>query len=260
MRTFSTSRPVTAERFLHVTLDFSGGTLVLMPGAPGQLYGMKLRYDPDHSSPVQQYDVRTGILHLGVESIGGTGMRVASRTQLDQTARVEFSPDVPLVLHANLGAGDASLDLGAMTISELDLRGTASHAVVDFSRPARGACKSATFAVGAAELDVRHLAQAGCSTIRVDGGIGAVTLAFDGAWRRDATLTVDLAMGSLTLRLPRGTGARVTAERFLAPFHGQGFVRDGDVWTTPGFDQAPHKLRVELKAAMVGIEVTWVEP
>lgn len=260
MRTFSASRPVAAERFLHVTLDFSGGTLVLLPAATGQLYAIKLNYDADHSSPIQRYDPRTGILRLGVESTGSNGIRVTSRRQLEQTARIEFAPDVPLVLYANLGAGDASLDLGGMTLTELNLHGTASRATVDFSQPTRGGCKSATFTVGAAELDVRHLAAAGCAAVRVDGAIGSVSLAFDGAWRRDGTLTVDLSMGGLTLKVPRGTGVRVAAERFLAPFDGQGFVRNGNTWTTPGFDQAPQKLRVELKAAMVGIEVRWIEP
>lgn len=260
MRSFSASRPVAAERFLHVTLDFSGGTLVLLPATNGQLYGMKLNYDADHSSPVQQYDPRTGILRLGVESTGSNGIRVTSRRQLEQTARVEFSPNVPLVLYANLGAGDASLDLGALTLTELNLHGTASRAAVDFSRPTLGVCKSATFTVGAAELDVRHLAAAGCAAIRVDGAVGSVSLAFDGAWRRDATLTVDLSMGGLTLNVPRGVAVRVAAERFLAPFEGKGFVHDGNTWTTPGFDQAQQKLRVELKAAMVGIQVRWIEP
>ena len=258
-RTLTVSRPVAAERFLHVTLDFAGGTLVLGPAATGQLYGLKLHYDADRSQPVQQYDPRTAILHLGVQSIGGTGVRVTSRTQLEQMAQVDFSPDVPLVLYANLGAGDAKLDFGAMTISELELRSTATRAAVDFSQPTRGTCKSATFTVGAAELKVRHLAQSGCGAIRVDGRVGAVTLSFDGTWRRDATLTVDMSMGGLTLQVPRGTGVRLSVDRFLAPFNGRGFVRNGDTWTTPGFDDAPHKLRVELKAAMVGIEVRWIE-
>ncbi len=258
MRTFSVSRPVAAERFLHVTLDFSGGTLVLVPAPAGELYGLTLRYDADRSAPIQQYDPRTGILHLGAESVGGIGVRVTSRAQLEQTARFEFSPDIPLALDASLGASDATLDLGAMTLTDLIVRGTASHAIVDFSQPTKGMCRSATFSVGAAELDVRHLAHAACDAIKVDGGIGSVTLAFDGAWRRDPTLTVDLSMGGLTLQVPRGTGVRVTAERFLAPFNGTGFTQSGNTWTTPGFDQAPHKLRVELKAAMVGIDVKWI--
>jgi len=69
MRTFSVTRPTGAERFLHVTLDFSGGSVLLTPASTGQLYGMRVRYDPARYEPVQQYDARTGILRLGLESV-----------------------------------------------------------------------------------------------------------------------------------------------------------------------------------------------
>ncbi len=106
---------------------------------------------------------------------------------------------------------------------------------------------------------MHHLAQAGCEALRVDGGVGSVTLSFDGAWRRDPALVVDLALGGLTLQLPRGTGVRLSGERFLAPFDSKGLVRSGDTWTTPGFDHALHKLTVELKASMVGIDLQWID-
>lgn len=259
MRTFSVTRPVGGERLLHVRLDFSGGTVVLVPAATGQLYGLKLRYDGERSAPIQKYDTRTGILHIGVAPVGGLGVRVTTLAQHGQTARFEFSPDVPLALDATLGASDATIDLGGMMLSELAVRSTATHAVVDFSRPTRGTCKSATFSVGAAQLEARHLANTGCESLRVEGGVGTVSLAFDGEWRRDLALVVDLAMGGLELRVPRGTGVRITGKRFLAPLENKGLVRNGDTWTTPGFDRAAHKLNVELKASMVGISVEWME-
>ena len=259
MRTFSVSRPTGSERFLHVTLDFSGGSLILMPAAPGKLYGMRLRYDPDRYAPLQQYDPRTGILHLGVESVGGMGIRVTSGNQLEQNAQFEFAADVPLALHATLGASDATLDLGGTTLTELDIQGGATHATIDFSRPTRGSCKSATFTVGASQLEVQHLAQAGCAELRVDGGAGRTTLGFQGEWRRDATLIVDLALGGLELQIPRGVGVRIAGERFLAPFASKGFVKSGNLWVTPGYEQAAHKLDIQLKASMLRIMIDWTD-
>jgi len=257
MRTFSVMRPTGAERFLHVTLDFSGGSVLMMPAPAGQLYGMRVRYDPSRYEPVQQYDSRTGILRLGLESVGGMGLRVTSRAQLEQVARFEFAANVPLALYATLGASDATIDLGGTQLTELEIRSSATRTTVDFSRPTHGTCKSATFTVGASQLDVQHLAQAGCAALRVDGGAGRATLGFGGDWRRDATLVVDLALGGLELQIPRGTGVRITGERFLAPLAGEGFAKSGDTWTTPGFDQAAHKLTVELKTSIVRTHVVW---
>lgn len=259
MRTFSVTRPTGAERFLHVTLDFSGGSVLMMPAPAGQLYGMRVRYDPARYEPLQQYDSRTGILRLGLESVGGMGVRVTSHAQLEQLARFEFAANVPLALYATLGASDATIDLGGTQLTELEIRSGATRTTVDFSRPTHGTCKSATFTVGASQLDVQHLAQAGCAALRVDGGAGRATLGFGGEWRRDATLVVDLALGGLELQIPRGTGVRITGQRFLAPLAGEGFEKSGDTWTTPGFDQAAHKLTVELKTSIVRTHVEWTE-
>jgi hypothetical protein len=259
-RTLSVSRPVGVERFLHVTLDYSGGSLILVPASAGALYGLKLRYDADRYTPVQRYDPRTGILRLGVEPVTGMGFRLISRGQLEQTARIELASDIPLALYATLGASDATLDLGGTMLTELEIRTGATHATLDFSRPTRGTCKSATFTVGASQLDVQHLAQAGCASLRVDGGAGGATLAFNGAWRNDVNLVIELAMGGIELQLPRGLGVRFTGQRFLAPLDATGFTRTGDTWTTPGYAQAAHKLNVEMKASVVGITVRWIEP
>lgn len=257
MRTLSVVRPVGTERLLHVTLDFRGGSLLLLPAASGQLYNMRLRYDPDQYAPVQQYDPRTGILHLGLESVGGMGLRVTSRSQLEQLARFELAADVPLALAATIDASDATIDLGGTMLTQLDIESGATHATVDFSRPTRGTCKSATFTVEASQLEVLHLAQAGCAEVRVEGGAGSTTLGFQGVWRRDVALTVDLALGGLILQIPRGTGVRIAGHRFLAPFDRQGLVRSGNAWQTPGFEQAAHKLQVDLKASITTINLQW---
>ncbi|MGH7522859.1 MAG: hypothetical protein ACREK8_00965, partial [Gemmatimonadales bacterium] len=257
MRTFSVVRPVGTERLLHVTLDFRGGSVLLLPAASGQLYNMRLRYDPDRYAPVQQYDPRTGILRLGLQSVGGTGLRVMSSSQLEQLARFELAADVPLALSATLDASDATIDLGGTMLTQLDIESGATHATVDFSRPTRGACKSATFTVGASQLEVLHLAQAACAEVRVDGGAGSTTLGFQGAWRRDIVVTVDLALGGLVLQIPRGTGVHIAGQRFLAPFDRRGLVQSGDGWQTPGFERAAHKLDVDLKASITSIAIDW---
>lgn len=259
MRSFSTSRPVAGERMLRATIDFGAGRVTVQPGSAGELYRMQLRYDADRNAPVQAYEHRTGILRLGLESIGKGMVRVTNRQQLEQSARFEFSPEVPLALSANVGASEATLDLGGLTLVEFALRGGASRAVVDFSRPTRGECRSATFNIGAAELEARRLAAAGCAELRVEGGVGRAVLSFDGAWRRDARLVAGLAMGTLTLRIPKGVGVRVTAQRFLSSWSAEGFVRQGDAMVTEGFDRATRKLTVELKTSVTGVNVEWID-
>jgi hypothetical protein len=259
MRAFTTARPASGESLLRATVDFGGGRFSLGPASDSSLYRALIRYDAERYAPVQRYNPHTGVLRIGVQAVGAAGVRVTSRAQLEQVGEFQFSREVPLSLEANLGASEATFDLGGLTLSDLTVRTGATRSTVDFSRPTRGDCRSATFSLGAGQLDVRHAAQSGCALITVTGGVSGATLDFGGTWRRNTSLVAELTMGSLTLRIPRGTGVEVRMDRFLAPFGAKGFERKGQAWITPGFADAPHKLRVELKTAMAGVEVEWID-
>lgn len=260
MRTYSASRPLKgAQPPLRTTLDFGAGRVVVRAGEDGKLYRVGLRYDGDRYTPIHRYDPRTGILHLGLKSVGGAGIRVTSRGQLEQVARFEFAPSVPLLLQANLGASEAVLDVGGLNLVELTVRSGVTRGTVEVSRPTTGECREAVFSVGGAELVAMHLANAACAEIRVEGGVGRAVLDFGGAWRRDSRVTAELSMGTLTLRVPRGTGVQVAADRFLTRFALDGFVREGNEWRTPGFASAERKLSVELKTNVAGFEVEWID-
>ncbi|MEO5824374.1 MAG: hypothetical protein ABIR59_00625 [Gemmatimonadales bacterium] len=259
MRSFTAARGILAERQIIATLDFGAGTVQIGPAAASQLYRMEVRYDADRFQPTQQYDPRTGILKLGLESIGKSGMRVTSRSQLEQVGDFVFSRTVPLSLSANLGASDANLELGGLTLTDLTVRSGASRATVAFGTPTRGECRHATFTVGAGDIDITGLANAGCREVRLDGGIGRATLDFAGAWKQDARVTVEMSMGVVTLRIPRGIGVRLDASRFLSTLSADGFERDGKTWITPRFDAAKRKITVGLNTTVASIDVVWID-
>ena len=260
MRSVSIARAGDSGRSLRVSLEFNGGDALIVPATGGTLYAMRLRYDADRYQPVQRYDADSGRLRIGVERVGGMGLRVTSRTQLQQTARFEFAPDVPLDLSADFGASEVSIDLGGMALRTLDIRTAASHATVDFSRPISGACRSATFAIGASHIVVLHAAQSGCAAITVEGGAGGAALRFDGAWQRNIALVVDMTMGRLSLAIPRGVGVHIDGRRFLAPLDALGFARTPTGWTSVGYATSARRLDVSLKASMVDIDVNWIAP
>ncbi len=258
MKVFTAARGILAERQVIATLDFGAGA-VRVGSAASNLYRMQLRYDADRYKPMQQYDPRTGILRVGLESIGKGGMRVTSRSQLDQTGEFTFARTVPLSLSANLGASEATLNLGGLTLTDLTVRSGASRATVAFATPTRGECRHATFTVGAGDIDISGLAHAGCREVHLDGGIGRATLDFGGTWKRDVRVTVGMSMGVVTLRIPRGTGVRLDASRFLSPLSADGFARDGKTWVTPRFDAAKRKITVELNTTVASIDVEWID-
>ncbi len=262
MRTYSAHRPLgSAAVPLRVTLDFGAGRLAVQAGDSTELYRTLMRYDAERFTPVQRYDSRTGLLRIGLETVGHSGLRVTSRDHLGQAARFSFAPTVPLYLDANLGASDAALDLARLQLRGITVSSGATMGTIDVSAPTTGDCERAVFRIGAGELRVRHFANAGCASITLDGGAGRLVMGMDGTWRRDTHLVVSLAMGTLTLQLPRDIGLRIRAtDAFLARVAADGLVDRNGGRESVGFDQARHHLTVDLTANVADITVERRDP
>ncbi len=260
MRGYSVSRPVNGSPpTLRASLEFGGGRVQVDAGSPANLYRMLLSYDADRFSPVQRYDQRTGILELGVMTVGAGGLRVTSADQLDQAARFEFSPDVPLILRASLGTSNATVDLGGLMLEEVAISAGATRSVIRFSEPTTGHCREATFTAGAGELVIEQLPQSGCGVVHLEGGIGRTLLDFSGEWQNDIRVEADVSIGTVVLRVPRGVGLSIAAERFLTSISADEMKRTSDGWETAGYADAKQKIAVAIRASVAGIVVEWFD-
>jgi len=259
MRPFSTFRQLHGETRLNARVEYGAGSLRLEPGQPGELYRMNLSYDQDRFVPVSDFDASSRTVVLGLRAAGQGGVRVVSRNQLRQLASIAISPRADLALELSLGAVDADVELGGLRISDLDLKTGASRATVRFSRPNGMRCRHAAFSAGAAEVSVFGLGNSRCDEIEFEGGIGKVLLDFGGVWSSSAHVAVEMAVGELTLRLPRQVGVRITMDKFLASFEPAGLARRGDAFQSSNYDRASHRLDLEISTAVGDVSVEWVD-
>jgi hypothetical protein len=259
MRPFSTFRQLHGETRLNARIEYGAGSLRVEPGQPGELYRMNLSYDEDRFVPVSDFDASNRTVVLGLRAAGHGGVRVVSRNQLQQLATIAVSPRADLALDLSLGAVDADVELGGLRISELDLKTGASRAAVRFSRPNGMRCRHAAFSAGAAEVSIFGLGNSRCDEIEFEGGIGKVLLDFSGVWSSNARVEVKMAVGEITLRLPRQVGVRLAMDKFLSSFEPAGLIRRGDTFVSPNYDRAERRLDLNLTTAMGGVSVEWAE-
>jgi hypothetical protein len=259
MRPFSTFRQLHGETRLSARIEYGAGSLRLGPGRPGELYHMTLSYDEDRFVPTSDFDASSRSVVLGLRTRGDGGVRVVSGNQLKQTADIAISPRVDLALDLTLGAVDADLELGSLRISDLDLKVGASRTTVRFSRPNGTRCRQASFSAGAAEVEVLGLGNSRCEEIDYEGGVGQVTLDFSGASSTSARVRVKMAVGGITLRLPREAGVRISMDKFLSSFDPAGLIRRGNAFVSTGFERAGRRLEFDLTTAMGGVDVEWVD-
>jgi hypothetical protein len=259
MRPFTTYRQLHGETRLGARLEFAAGRLRVVPGRAADLYRMTLAYDADRFVPLSHYSAPESAATLGVEAVGGAGLRVVSRHQLQQNAVVELSPKPDLGLSVSLGAVEADLDLGGLRLAELRLEAGASRTVVRFSQPNPIHCRTADISAGAAEVSILKLGNSRCDQVRVEGGIGRMTLDFGGTWTGSQRAELSLAVTELRLRLPRKAGVRITMDRLLASFDHSGLVRRGNDWVTPGYDQSDRRLDLALTTTIGRVAIDWTD-
>jgi hypothetical protein len=259
MRPFTTFRQMHGETRLTARLEYAAGSLRLGAGRANELYRMDLSYDQDRFLPISDFDISSATTVLGLKAAGDGGVRVVSRNQLQQVAAVTISPQVDLALDLTLGATDADVELGGLRLTDLDIKTGASQAVVRFSQPNKVRCRHATVSAGAAEISFLGLGNSRCDSFDFEGGVGKITLDFGGSWSSNTRASVKMAMGELTLRLPRQAGVRLTMDKFLSHFEPAGLIRRGNDFVSPGYASAERHLDLDLTTAVGGVNVEWVE-
>jgi hypothetical protein len=252
-RSVTMSRQLSGERDLDVKIRFGAGRLVLGPGDEGALYRMGLRYDEDSFEPVAEY--RGNRLDLGLK---GTGRSTRWRRQEPQEMELSLARGVPMNLELEFGAVRAELDLGGILLKRLDLSTGASESQVVISEPNGMRMSSAGFKVGAADFRIHKLGNLNAERITVDAGVGRVVLDFDGHWQGDATLSVDMGLGSLELRFPTGLGVHLVKNTFLTSLDSEGLVKRGNSYYSLDWEEAEHRVTVNVDAAFGSINVVWV--
>lgn len=248
---FSASRRTAGVESLDVDVSYGVGRLMIRPGDPGTLYRLDLRYDAETFEPL--VDFSGNRLELGAESLGRNinidGDRGEGEMQL------ELSPDVAMDLSLEFGAVRATLDLGGLTLSGLDLETGASQSTVSFSRPTRGRIRTAQFEVGAADFVAEGLGNLRADRIDLEAGVGDLTLDFSGEWVDDMEVDVDIGLGALEIRIPEGVGVRLEKDSFLTRIDAAWMNRDGDVYQSDDWGTAEHRISIDVSAAFGRIEV-----
>ena len=250
-RTMTTLRQFNGENALQVDVEYGAGRLRISPADDRSLYRATLRYDADNFQPVSSYE--NGRLRIGVD--GGT---IRGRNNRPGQLDLALGTLVPLDLALKFGAGTADVELGGLRVRSTEVQTGASETRIRVSTPNPVRCTSARFEIGAAQFRVEGLANLNCERILVSGGVGEVTLDFTDELRASSSIGVEMGLGSLILRVPRGTAVSVRKKGVLSSFDSQGLIKRGDVYYSENFEQAEHRLTFDIDAALGSIRIQWV--
>ncbi len=204
--------PDGAETPARLTLGFGAGELFISPGAGAMLVSGKVTYNVEDLKPVitvtsEETLIETGDLNLkGIPDFGNDMQNIWD---------IKLG-EFPLDLRINAGAYKGVFNLGGLAIQNLHISDGAAESNLDFSAPNPIEMEMLRYNTGASQVRLTGLANANFGEMEFKGGAGDYTLDFSGQLKRDATVTVDSGLSSVTVVVPKGVSARIFVDGGLA--------------------------------------------
>ena len=252
-RTMDVSRQLHDTSEHHVRVQYAAGRFSLRPTTEPVLFTMQLKYDEERMRPIREYDSLAHRLTLGVEGDAARWKSIRNNEQSEM--RLGLSTMVPLDLELRLGATEARVDAGGLSLNRLRVETGAADAVLDFSAPNKSKLRRLDVQLGAAGFVITNLGNANVDYITVEGGVGSVDLDFGGAIKEDVTVDANVALGKFSLHLPSDVGVRIEVKKLLASFEHRGLYRRGNAYYSDNWDEAKIKMRVRAETVFGAIEI-----
>lgn len=252
-RTLDVSRQLHDTSEHRIRVQYAAGRFSMRPTTAPVLFSMQLRYDEERMRPIHEYDSLAHVATLGVDGDAVRWKSVRGNEQSEM--RLALSTSVPLDLDLRLGATEARVDAGGLTLNRLRVETGAADATLDFSSPNRARLRRLDVQLGAAGFVITNLGNANVSYINVEGGVGSVDLDFGGVITEDVAVDANVALGKFTLHLPSDVGVRIEVKKLLASFEHPGLSRRGNAYYSSNWDEAKFRMRVRAETVFGAIEI-----
>lgn len=204
--------PDSSEEVTSMSMNFGAGELNLASGAEGALLSGTATYNIEDFKPEiiaegNKVTIQTGDLEIkGIPNFGD-----------DYRNTWDFDiSDSPIELTINSGAYKGRFELGGLDLRALRVADGAADVELSFSEPNKSLMETFRYDTGASSVKLFGLSNANFERLSFKGGAGEYTLDFSGALKRDAMVTVDAGLSSLTIIVPQGVSARVFVDGGLA--------------------------------------------
>ena len=246
--------PLSGAESATVEVLFAAGELEVEAGDSEQLFSGHFRYNVEQWEPKVTHE--DGVLTI---EQGGTDEEWGVPTGNTRNEwKLELSPEIPLEMNLDIGAGSGELDLTGLQLTKLDLEMGAGNFDVRFDKPNEVKMSDFSLDTEAAKLEVWGIGNAGPEQVTVNSGVGDITLDFTGRWPNSANVEITTGVGSVTLRLPDDVGVWVEAEGGLTNIESDGFRRQGDAYVNDAFGEAEIELHIKVTTGIGNLRLIQV--
>ncbi len=216
---------------VELNLEFLAGEIKLAPGASGGLASGTATFnaaglEPKVEASGTSYTLRQDNLKI-------KGVPVFEESVINSWDLM--LANTPMSLNIRAGAYKASFELGGLSLGKLVISDGASEVTGTFSKPNNLEMSSFTYSTGTSKVTLKGLANANFAQMTFNSGAGDYTLSFDGDLRRDASITIESGLSTLTIIVPPNVNTRLAFEGGMSTVNtGGGWIQNGSVYLHSG--------------------------
>jgi hypothetical protein len=252
-RTFDAFRQARDTQPFAVHMRYAAGRVRVQPATDNRLYGIHMRFDARSVEPVYKFDAAARTLEVGV-----AGSRRGFKGEEGSDLQLFLARTVPMRLQLDVGAAEGDIDLSGLLLDDLTVQTGAADTHVRFDTPNGHRMRAVTLQVGAASLQVAGLGHANTARVDLNLGVGNADLDFGGEWHGDIAMSINSALGKVTLRVPGNVGVSIESSSFLHSSGGNDMVKRDGRTVSSNWDSAQYKLHVQSSGAFGRLEVVRV--
>lgn len=207
-----------------ISVEFGAGKLLLAPGTQDSLIQGTATYNVKDFKPKikitgKRMRLRTGDLEInGIPNIG---------KDLQNIWDLKLA-DFPLDLEIGAGAYYGRLDLGGLSVRNLEINDGAADVEVNFSKPNKIQMENLRYHTGASTVKLTGLGNANFEYMDFKGGAGSYVLDFSGSLQQSAEVSVETGMSNLVIIVPDDVAATVVFKGSLASVTSHGAWRKSE--------------------------------
>lgn len=264
-------RQVALDGAREVVVEINGGfgTLFLKRGSGDDLLTLKEKrknQDEEETEIEINYHIDNGVGYLTVDmGTGGEGdmnaLACLINSKSSRTWFLTITDRVPVNFNISLAAGKASIDLTNIHVRGFKLDAGAGSVRLKMDTPNREEISNVAISAGVGSLHSEHLGNLRFRTLEFDGGIGEYTLDCSGDLPDRARIITDVGVGSLSIILPNGIGAKATTDdNWFSSQKLYRFIRKNDeLYVTPDYDKSTRRVLLDLQSGLGSVAVRWAK-
>jgi len=190
---------------IRLYLKVGAGRLTVEPGAEEGLVEGTVTFNVPQLTPQTTINGN----NIRIEAAEDIGLSAFTNQDIENRWDLALGP-APIALTLEVVGTDSEIELGGLSILELDIKQGGANFELTFSEPNRVEMDRLSFGGGASNGVLRGLANARVQEVEFGGGVGSYTLDFSGTLQNDIDVTVEGGLGSVAIIVPEGTAAELT--------------------------------------------------